>query len=43
MYCPNAAPDVLITGGDNFTDFRQDAKVAAALKWLKTAKLVETK
>ncbi|MBX0289391.1 S41 family peptidase [Hymenobacter sp. HSC-4F20] len=38
VYRPNVAPDVLIPGGDNFTDFRQDAKVAAALKWLKAAR-----
>jgi C-terminal processing protease CtpA/Prc len=38
VYRPNVAPDVLITGGDNFTDFSKDAKIAAALKWLKTAK-----
>ena len=36
VYRPNVAPDVLITSGDNFTDLHQDAKVAAALKWLKT-------
>ncbi|MBO0357874.1 hypothetical protein J0X19_07950 [Hymenobacter sp. BT186] len=38
VYRPNVVPDVLITGGDNFTDLRQDAKVAAALKWLKKQK-----
>jgi len=36
VYRPNVAPDVLITTGDNFADLTKDAKVAAALKWLKT-------
>jgi hypothetical protein len=31
-------PDEVITGGDNFTDLTQDAKVQAALGWLQTAK-----
>lgn len=35
VYLPNVVPDVLITGGDNFTDLSKDAKVVAALKWLK--------
>ncbi|TGD79351.1 S41 family peptidase [Hymenobacter wooponensis] len=43
VYRPNVAPDVLITGGDNFTDLSKDAKVTAALKWLKTAKPGKTK
>ena len=34
-YKTSLTPDVLITGGDNFADLSQDAKVAAALKWLK--------
>ncbi|OUJ74779.1 S41 family peptidase [Hymenobacter crusticola] len=38
VYRSNVAPDVLITGGDNFSDLGKDAKVAAALKWLKKAK-----
>ncbi|NVO33326.1 S41 family peptidase [Hymenobacter lapidiphilus] len=37
-YKTSLTPDVLITGGDNFTDLSQDAKVAAALKWLKKAR-----
>ncbi|WP_165768418.1 S41 family peptidase [Hymenobacter amundsenii] len=36
-YKTSLTPDVLITGGDNFLDLLQDAKVAAALKWLKKA------
>jgi len=38
VYRPNVMPDVSITGGDNFADLSKDAKVAAALKWLKQAK-----
>ncbi|MDF7811817.1 S41 family peptidase [Hymenobacter sp. YC55] len=37
VYRSNVTPDELITGGDNFTDLTKDTKVAAALKWLKTA------
>ena len=37
-YKTSLTPDVLIPGGDNFTDLRQDAKVTAALKWLKKQK-----
>jgi carboxyl-terminal processing protease len=38
VYRPNVVPDELVPGGDNFTDLGKDAKVAAALKWLKTAR-----
>ncbi|WP_045689346.1 S41 family peptidase [Hymenobacter sp. AT01-02] len=38
VYRTNVAPDVLISGGDNFADFSQDVKVAAALKWLRTTR-----
>jgi hypothetical protein len=31
-------PDELIADGDNFLDLPQDAKVQAALRWLKTPK-----
>lgn len=31
-------PDVLISSGDNFTDLSKEAKVAAALEWLKQQK-----
>ena len=34
-YKTSLTPDVLIAGGDNFADLSKDAKVAAALKWLK--------
>ncbi|OGX86171.1 hypothetical protein BEN47_01015 [Hymenobacter lapidarius] len=37
-YKTSLLPDVLILGGDNFTDLSQDAKVTAALKWLKKAR-----
>lgn len=37
-YKSHLTPDVLITGGDNFTDLNKDTKVAAALKWLKKPK-----
>ncbi|GAB3222625.1 hypothetical protein GCM10027346_00630 [Hymenobacter seoulensis] len=37
-YKTHLTPDVLITSGDNFTDLTKDAKVAAALKWLKKPK-----
>jgi carboxyl-terminal processing protease len=37
VYRSNIAPDVLITGGDNFADLTKDTKVTAALKWLKIA------
>ncbi|GAB2965713.1 hypothetical protein GCM10027048_39560 [Hymenobacter coalescens] len=37
-YKTSVAPDVPISGGDNFTDLSKDAKVAAALKWLKKQK-----
>lgn len=37
-YKTSLTPDVLITGGDNFTNLAQDAKVMAALKWLKKQK-----
>lgn len=36
-YRPNLTPDVPIVGGDNFANLRQDAKVAAALRWLGAA------
>ncbi|WP_139921530.1 S41 family peptidase [Hymenobacter sp. DG01] len=38
IYRSNITPDVLISEGDNFADLNRDAKVAAALKWLKTAR-----
>lgn len=38
IYRSNLVPDELITGGDNFGDFTQDAKVKAALRWLKKVK-----
>lgn len=38
VYLVRVQPDELITGGDNFVDVAQDAKVRAALQWLKTAK-----
>ncbi len=38
IYKTHLPPDVLVPGGDDFTDLRKDAKVAAALKWLKTAR-----
>ncbi|WP_324679257.1 S41 family peptidase [Hymenobacter sp. GOD-10R] len=38
VYRSNVAPDVLVTGGDNFSDLGKDAKIAAALKWLKKVK-----
>ncbi|SNC61898.1 Peptidase family S41 [Hymenobacter gelipurpurascens] len=37
-YKSHLTPDVLISGGDNFTDLNKDTKVAAALKWLKKPK-----
>ncbi|WP_165370424.1 S41 family peptidase [Hymenobacter persicinus] len=37
-YRTRLVPDVLIAEGDNFLDLNQDAKVAAALRWLKTAR-----
>ncbi|SDX45050.1 S41 family peptidase [Hymenobacter psychrophilus] len=37
-YKSSLTPDMLISGGDNFTDLRQDAKVTAALQWLKKAR-----
>lgn len=43
VYRPNVLPDELIAGGDNFADLRQDAKVSAALKWLRTAKPERTR
>jgi carboxyl-terminal processing protease len=36
-YKTHLTPDVLINGGDNFLDLTQDAKVKAALQWLKKA------
>lgn len=38
LYRPNVLPDVEILGGDNFADFSRDAKVTAALKWLRAPK-----
>jgi hypothetical protein len=38
VYPQRLQPDEVITGGDNFTYLLQDAKVQAALNWLKTAK-----
>ena len=38
LYRPNVLPDEVVAGGDNFVDLAQDAKVTAALRWLKTAK-----
>nr|WP_262903488.1 S41 family peptidase [Hymenobacter psoromatis] len=38
VYPLRLLPDNLITEGDNFADLQQDAKVLAALNWLKTAK-----
>ncbi|TGE13432.1 S41 family peptidase [Hymenobacter elongatus] len=38
LHAPNVLPDVLITGGDNFAEPTKDAKVLAALQWLKTQK-----
>ncbi|UOG72946.1 S41 family peptidase [Hymenobacter tibetensis] len=38
VYRSSIVPDELVTGGDNFTDLSKDTKVAAALKWLKTAR-----
>ncbi|PZR25921.1 MAG: hypothetical protein DI535_16580 [Citrobacter freundii] len=35
VYASSIAPDIMITGGDNFADLQQDAKVAAAIEWLK--------
>jgi carboxyl-terminal processing protease len=37
-YKTHLTPDVLISGGDNFLDLTQDAKVMAALQWLKKAR-----
>jgi hypothetical protein len=39
VYPVRVQPDEVITGGDNFLDLQQDAKVKAALHWLKTAKV----
>ena len=38
VYKTSLIPDVPISGGDNFADLSQDAKVAAALRWLKKQK-----
>ncbi|MDU0368867.1 S41 family peptidase [Hymenobacter endophyticus] len=38
VYKTSLTPDVPIAGGDNFTDIGKDAKIAAALKWLKKQK-----
>ncbi|GAA4311300.1 S41 family peptidase [Nibribacter koreensis] len=35
LYKDHIAPQVKIEGGDNFTDWKKDQKVLAALKWLK--------
>ncbi|MGI4742409.1 MAG: hypothetical protein ACRYG7_45205 [Janthinobacterium lividum] len=36
-------PDEIIINGDNFMDLQQDAKVLAALYWLKTAEAGRSK
>lgn len=38
VYPVRVQPEELIAGGDNFLDLSQDAKVQAALRWLKTTK-----
>lgn len=43
VYPLRLQPDEVITNGDNFTDLQQDAKVLAALNWLKTAKASSSK
>jgi carboxyl-terminal processing protease len=35
IYKNGVAPDVLVTGGDNFENIEDDSKVRAALKWIK--------
>ncbi len=42
-YPTRLQPDEVITNGDNFADLQQDAKVLAALKWLKKAKAGRSK
>ena len=39
VYRSNLLPDDLIMDGDNFSDLAQDAKIKAALRWLKKVKL----